>query len=117
MSSISYLDKTGLALVWEKIKSIIPKKVSDLTNDSGFISSASVSGLSDTTISSLTDGQVLKYDSSSSKWVNAASSGATYTLSISDNDITLTGSDSSTSSISLPVYDGSITDTWEGGSY
>ena len=32
----------------------------------------------------------------------------TYTLSISSNVITLTGSDSSTSSITLPVYSGSV---------
>lgn len=34
--------------------------------------------------------------------------GITYTLSISGATITLTGSDSSTSSITLPLYDGSV---------
>lgn len=38
MSTI-YLDKTGLGLVWNKIKGLIPTKVSDLTNDSGYITS------------------------------------------------------------------------------
>lgn len=36
--------------------------------------------------------------------------GITYTISINGSTITLTGSDSSTSSVSLPVYDGSVTD-------
>ena len=40
----------------------------------------------------------------------------TYGLSISNNVITLTGSDSSTSSITLPVYDGSVTTNSGGGS-
>ena len=39
MATYKYLDSTGLGQVWEKIKSNIPTKVSDLTNDSGFISS------------------------------------------------------------------------------
>lgn len=34
--SLSYLDKTGLAALWAKIKSIIPTKTSELTNDSGY---------------------------------------------------------------------------------
>lgn len=33
-----------------------------------------------------------------------------YTLSISNGIITLTGSDSSTTSITLPIYDGTVTD-------
>lgn len=41
----------------------------------------------------------------------------TQTLSISGNVITLTGSDGSTSSVTLPVYNGAVTDVWEGGSY
>lgn len=32
-----YLNDTGLALVWEKIKELIPTNVSQLTNDRGFI--------------------------------------------------------------------------------
>lgn len=49
-------------------------KTSDLTNDSGFITT-----------------------------------NTTYSLSMSGNVITLTGSDSSTSSVTLPVYNGSVT--------
>lgn len=34
-----FLDNTGLSQVWEKIKALIPTKTSDLTNDSGFLTS------------------------------------------------------------------------------
>lgn len=37
-----FLDDNGLLYLWSKIKAIIPKKTSDLTNDSGFITSADV---------------------------------------------------------------------------
>ena len=53
----------------------IPTKVSDLTNDSGFITSASVDSLTDTNITNVSDGQILKYDSASSKWVNGTGGG------------------------------------------
>lgn len=33
-----FIGATGLLYLWNKIKSIIPTKVSDLTNDSGFTS-------------------------------------------------------------------------------
>lgn len=33
-----FIGTTGLLYLWNKIKSIIPTKVSDLTNDSGFTS-------------------------------------------------------------------------------
>ena len=36
-STNTFLDKTGLAHLWEKIKAKIPTKTSQLTNDSGFI--------------------------------------------------------------------------------
>lgn len=35
----SFLDATGLARLWAAIKAIVPTKTSDLTNDSGFITS------------------------------------------------------------------------------
>lgn len=44
----SFLDKTGLGTLWTKIKSTfalkseIPDSTSDLTNDSGFITSANI---------------------------------------------------------------------------
>ena len=34
--------------------------------------------------------------------------GTTYTLSLEDNVITLTGADGTTSSVELPIYDGSL---------
>lgn len=37
-----YLDSNGLLYLWSKIKSIIPKKTSELTNDSGYITAADV---------------------------------------------------------------------------
>lgn len=36
---MKYLDKNGLTYLWSKIKSKIPTKTSDLTNDSGYITS------------------------------------------------------------------------------
>ena len=85
----------------------IPSKTSDLTNDSGFITSTSLAALTDTTISSPQNGQMLRYNSTSGKWENVTPT--TYSLSISNNVITLTGSDGSTSSITLPVYNGGVT--------
>lgn len=76
-----------------------------------------LAGLTDTTIASPSDGQVLTYDSSTSQWVNADPTGSTYSLSLSGSTITLTGSDGSTSSINLPIYDGSVTEVWTGGTY
>lgn len=76
-----------------------------------------LAGLTDTTITTPSDGQVLTYDSTTSKWVNSSAGGVTYSLSISNNVITLTGSNGSTSSVTLPVYNGAVTDVWEGGSY
>lgn len=46
-----------------------------------------------------------------------AHGGSTYTLSINNNVITLTGSDGSTSSVTLPVFGGTAADVWEGGAY
>lgn len=46
--SVSYLDSNGLLYFWQKIKNVfakttdIPTKTSDLTNDSGFITSADI---------------------------------------------------------------------------
>lgn len=44
--------------------------ISVLTNDSGFITSASVATLTDVQLTSLADGDALIYDANSSKWVN-----------------------------------------------
>lgn len=37
-----YLDSNGLLYLWSKIKGIIPKKTSELTNDSGYITTADI---------------------------------------------------------------------------
>ncbi len=54
-------------------KPTIPTNTSDLTNGAGFITGItgeSINSLSDINITSVTDGQVLKYDSSTAKWIN-----------------------------------------------
>ncbi len=54
-------------------KPTIPTNTSDLTNGAGFISgitAESINSLSDINITSVTNGQVLKYDSSTAKWIN-----------------------------------------------
>lgn len=43
--AINYLDKTGLGTLWGKIKALVPTKVSDLNNDSGFQTQAQVNAL------------------------------------------------------------------------
>lgn len=51
---------------------------------------SSLAGLSDVTITSATDGQILTYDSSSSKWVNAdpeAGGGSTVVVNTSDSSL------------------------------
>ena len=60
----------------------VPTKTSDLTNDSGFITSSDIpaipddlNDLSDVNISSPTNGQVLKYNDSTEKWENSSSGG------------------------------------------
>lgn len=63
--------------------------------------SSSLSGLSDVTLTSLTDGQVLKYDATSNKWINYTDSGAndavTQTATSDNNfyEITFSGSTNS----------------------
>lgn len=83
MSSYNYLDKAGVGNLWNKIKGIVPTKVSDLTNDSGYVT---------------TD------------------TNTTYTISRFNNVITLSGSNGSTSTITLPIYDGSSVEVQNGGS-
>ena len=45
-------------------------------NPDGFISSASLTALTDVTISNAQDGQALVYDSTAGKWINSSSSGS-----------------------------------------
>ena len=65
---------------------VIPTKVSDLNNDSGFQTQAQVNAL----IAAASDDDT------------------TYAISISGNVITLTGSDGNTSTVTLPVYTGGV---------
>ena len=61
----------NVSVVTSKIANVtVPTKVSDLTNDSGFITSASVATLTDVSLTSLTDGNALVYDADTGKWVN-----------------------------------------------
>ena len=62
----------------------------DSTNPSGYISSAAVSSLTDVTLNTLTDGQILAYDSTAQKWKNTSSApgGATTLTGLTDVTIT-----------------------------
>ena len=42
MSDIKYLSKDGVIYLWSKIKSAMPKKTSDLVNDSGFLTTGDI---------------------------------------------------------------------------
>lgn len=113
----------------------VPTKTSDLQNDSGYITSVPVSSVnSKTGAVTLTASDVGALPSTTT-YVSSfnGSTGAvtytapvtsvngqtgavtlsiptvvTYTISISSNVITLTGSDSSTSTVTLPVYNGGV---------
>lgn len=65
---------------------VIPTKVSDLNNDSGFQTQAQVNALI----------------------AAAGDDDTTYAISMSGNVITLTGSDGNTSTVTLPVYTGGV---------
>lgn len=67
---------------------------------SGGGGSSTLAGLTDVNLSSPSNNEVLKYDSSSQKWVNAPDSGATYT------EVTGTLTSGSTS---ITLQDASIT--------
>lgn len=66
----------------EEVNALIPTKTSELTNDSGFITSSDIpdipsdlEDLSNVDIVNPTDGQILGYDSNTSKWKNINNSG------------------------------------------
>lgn len=59
MSTHKYLDQTGLGQVWGKIKDYV-------NNNSTLVD------LTDTSISSPVNGQVLMYNSTTSKWENTS---------------------------------------------
>lgn len=88
------------------INKVLPTKISDLTNDVGFITQSVAGKL--TVGAQPTDDM----DVATKKYVDDAVSGSgsavTYTLSITNNVITLTGSDGSTSTVTLPVYAGGV---------
>lgn len=42
MSDVKYLSKDGVIYLWQKIKTLMPKKTSDLVNDSGFLTTADI---------------------------------------------------------------------------
>lgn len=42
MSDVKYLSKDGVIYLWQKIKALMPKKTSDLENDSGFITTSDI---------------------------------------------------------------------------
>ena len=62
-----------------------------------------LSGLTDTTISSPTDGQLLKYNATTSKWENV-----TLSLAINNNVIQLKEGNTVISSVTLPIYNGGV---------
>lgn len=68
---------------------------------SGF--STNLSGLSDTTITTPADGQLLKYNATSGKWENV-----TLSLAIDNGVIQLKEGDTVISSVNLPVYNGGV---------
>ena len=88
------------------INKVLPTKISDLTNDVGFITQSVAGKL--TVGAQPTDDM----DVATKKYVDDAvadsGSAVTYTLSITNNVITITGSDGSTSSVTLPVYNGGV---------
>lgn len=64
---------------------------------------SNLSGLTDTTITTPTDGQLLRYNSTTSKWENV-----TLSLAISGNTIQLKEGNTVISSINLPIYNGGV---------
>ena len=70
--------------------SAVPTKTSQLTNDSGFITASSVPSdiddLSDVSISSPSNGQVLGYNSSTQKWENSSAGTGDMQKSVYDSD-------------------------------
>lgn len=62
-----------------------------------------LSGLTDTIISSPSDGQLLKYNATTSKWENV-----TLSLAINNNVIQLKEGNTVISSVTLPVYNGGV---------
>lgn len=85
----------------------IPSKTSDLDNDSGFLTSA-VTSFNGNTGAVTYNAPVTSVNGQTGAVSLAIPTVVTYTISISSNVITLTGSDSSTSTVTLPVYNGGV---------
>lgn len=81
------IDYTGSVIT---NKPTIPSNVSDLTNDSNFISDITgedLGDLSNVNITSVADGQVLKYDSGSGNWINGTSGDTIGNFTLSSSTI------------------------------
>lgn len=111
---MAYLDNNGLSYFWGQIKSLFVKTAQGsanankmvYTNSSGTVSTRTVAD-GYTVVSALPTQNISEntvYLIPTSIDPGGGGGGVTYELSISGRTITLTGSDQSTSSIDLPLY-------------
>lgn len=111
---MAYLDDTGLSYFWGKIKNLFVKNAQGstnankmmYTNGSGTVSTRTVAD-GYTVVNALPTQNISEntvYLIPTSIDPGGGGGGVTYELSISGKTITLTGSDQSTSSIDLPLY-------------
>lgn len=95
MADKEYIGLARITQIFQLIKSKLPTKTSDLQNDSGFITGVDMDDIGDVNLTSLSNGQILKYNSTSHKWENANESGggSTYTegdgIDISNDEISV----------------------------
>ena len=87
----------------------IPTKTSDLTNDSGFLTSAGAVTSFNGQHGAVTYTAPVQSVNGQTGAVTVTDTDTTYTLSMSGNVITLTPSSGTASSITLPVYSGGVT--------
>lgn len=87
---------------------IIPTKTSDLTNDSGFLTSAGAVTSFNGQTGAVTYTAPVQSVNGQTGAVTVMDTDTTYTLSMSGNVITLTPSSGTASSITLPVYSGGV---------
>ena len=140
----NFLNTDGLSALWAKIKSKFYTKtevdaaIPDASSSSPLMDGTATIGTStnyaradhvhpsDTSKANASDVLIktnttsytpsADYHPATKKYVDEHG-GNTYTISMNNNVITLTGSDSSTSSATLPVFGGTSADVWEGGVY